>query len=139
MDEFNRGLNPLDEYAPVDQNFDTPQTPQPEIPQEQPQTVTVDTADEEDNSPAMEMKKDDNSIPQVQKQDVCDNTFAQNFQPQQPEKPYQPEQYRDIPNQPVNSYNPGYTYPDYHQNIPPYMYNQYQQPPVNPHIQNQYQ
>jgi len=45
MDEFNRELNPIDEYAPVDnaQDFKTEMTGDTEN-----KTVPIDTADEED-------------------------------------------------------------------------------------------
>ncbi len=139
MDEFNRELNPLDEYAPVDQSFKPqPQTQQPQFSQQQPQTVTVDTADDEDNAPAMERKKETTFTPNTQEQDVCNDTTTENMQTQQLINNYGTQQYRDINQAPVQNYNSNYPYPNYQRNTPPQMYQNFQQPPVQQPVANQY-
>ncbi len=137
MDEFNRELNPLDEYAPVDQKFNT-QPPQPQYEPTAPQTVTVDTADEEDNSPAMEAPKAENNVnPQIPQESAYENTFAQNVQPQPLNNQYEPDWYRNSQQSNVPNHN-NYAHPNYQQNIPPQMFQGYQQPPVQQPIVNQY-
>lgn len=118
MDEFNRELNPFDEYAPIQQNpattpvYQNPQEAEKDITQKEPEaaeTVDIDTADDEDTFKAFEKAEKEaliNSNP------VADNLSTDNAQYNEK------EQSTPIHSNPFNPAANQYQQPQYPQQNP---------------------
>ena len=156
MDEFNRELNPFDEYAPIEQNTTPPPafqedevvnteiTPEKIETAETAETVDIDTADDEDTFKAFDKAESETPVvtPPVNPQPVYNgyNTNQQNIpaynqQYQQQYTPVRPtvNQYQQpVYNQPNGNTNQGYPVNQYNQ---PQMYNTQYRPIQSQNVQ----
>ncbi len=165
MDEFNRELNPFDEYAPIESNTTPPPVPQDAqvenietTPEEikVTETVDTDTADDEDTFTAFEKAENETpaiSTPPVENVPVYNtqnnanqqntSAYTQQYRPavNQYQQPVYPQQNTNM-NQgyPVNPYNQAPMYntqyrPVQPQNVQPPQYAQPHQMPQHSPVQ----